>query len=180
MDQDVSALITEIKKDNDFFQKAKKLLYLKIEKHIRVKDLAEALDMKPAYLCHILRLNKLPEIVRDGYYSKTVSLSHLFIIARLKNVKDMTSAYEKVLGENLTAIQTEGLIREMLYDVESGGEYISREEVARVQEKLSNPDHDYQVKLVQTRVRGKLTIEVKGGLTATTPAIHAILKKLKE
>lgn len=179
MDQESLAIIDEIHHEEDYFQKAKKLLYLKVHKKIRIKDLATKLQIKPAYLCHILRLNKLPEIVRDGYYSKSVSLSHLFIIARLSTADDMMLAYEKVLTNTLTASQTEDLIREMMYDINSEGEYVAPEDITTIRNSLSSLGHDYTVKMIQTRIRGKLIIEIKGGLSKTTPALHAVSQRMK-
>jgi hypothetical protein len=180
MDQETVKLLESVAKEPDYFNKATLLHHLKNEKKIRIKDLAEKLNLKPAYICHILRLSKLPDIVKDGYYSKTVSLSHLFIIARLETHEQMLAAYEKILGKGLTALQTEALIREMLYDVETEGKYLEKSVIGEFHKSLKDIGQEYSVKLIQTRVRGRLIIEVKGGLDKTTPALLSVLQRMKD
>ncbi len=179
MDEETKKILDDFKKEEDPFKKASNLHYLKINKKIRIKDLSESLDLKAAYVCHLLRLLKLPEIIRDGYYTKTVSLSHLFIVARLKSHEDMIVAYEKILSENMTAVQTEGLVREMLYDVKIGGDYVAKNVIVELNDALNLLGHTYSAKIIQTRVRGRVSIEVKGGLEETTPALLAFVRKIK-
>ena len=179
MSDDVSSIIEQVKTENDFFKRAYLLDVLKKQHKVRIKDLSKSLDMKPAYICHILRLNKLPEIIKDGYYSQFVSVSHLFIIARLSNHADMLTVYEKVLGKGLTALQTDELVREVLYSVYAGGEHIPAHEVKQQIERIKQTNEDIHIKITQTRVKGKIVIEVKGGLQHTTPVIRKIIQKLE-
>ena len=178
MQEDISPIIEQVKIEADFFKKADLLNFLKTQKKVRIKDLSKLLDIKPSYLCHILRLNKLPDIIRDGHYSKMVSISHLFIIARLSNQTDMLTVYEKVLGENLTALQTDELVRQFLYSVSSDGEYISAQEIEQYIGRIKKSHNDLHIKVTQTRVKGKILIEVKGGLERSTETIRKIIKKL--
>lgn len=178
MPEEVSTIIEQIKQEQDFFKKATLLEFLKTQRKVRIKDLSTYLEMKPAYICHIMRLNKLPEIIKDGYYSKLVSISHLFILARLSSQNDMISAYEEVLGRNLTALQTDELVRSYLYKVTSNGEYISGEEVNEIIERIKKNHSDIHIKITQTRIKGKILIEVKGGLDLSSNIIRKIIQKL--
>src|SRR5690349_2232933 len=125
---DIQQTLEQIRQTDDFFQKAKLIAYLQKEKKVHTKTLSEQLEMKEAYVCHINRLNKLPDLVIDGYYSKLISVSHLFIIARLKDPGQMLEVYEKVLGSGLTVLKTEELVREHLYDVKSEGEHLNKDD----------------------------------------------------
>lgn len=178
MQDDISPIIDQLKTEADFFKKANLLHFLKTQKKVRIKDLSKFLDMKPAYVCHILRLNKLPDIIKDGYYSKMVSISHLFIIARLSNQNDMLTAYEKVLGESLTALQTDELVRQFLYSVSSEGEYISIQELDQYIGRIKKMHENVHIKVTQTRVKGKILIEIKGGLERSSETIRKIIQKL--
>lgn len=95
MKEDVTEVIERIKLTNDIFEKGRLLKFLMKEKDFRMKDIAELLEIKPSYISHYLRLNKLPEIIIDGYYSNQVSASHLFIIARLHDYVTMMTVYEQ-------------------------------------------------------------------------------------
>lgn len=179
MSDDTSSTLELAKTEKDFFKRAYLLDVLKKQHKVRIKDLSKSLDIKPSYICHILRLNKLPDIIKDGYYAQMVSVSHLFIIARLSNHADMLKVYEKVLGNSLTALQTDELVREVLYSVSAGGEHVPAHELKQQIQRVKDAHKDIHVKVIQTRVKGKIVIEVKGGLQQTTPLIRKIIQKLE-
>lgn len=161
MEQEILNYIEQIEREQDYFGKTKLINFLIHQKKIRVKDLAAALHLKPSYLCHIMRLNKLSEIVMDGYYSKLISMSHLFVISLLQSQTDIMGIYEKVLRDNLTVLQTEELVREKLHGVSSEGEYVEKNKVENVLSKIKESFNAYS-KVTQTRTKTKLLIEWSG------------------
>lgn len=177
MDEDVPSIIERIKQSDDIFEKAKMMQYLRDEESVRPVELAQMLHMQPSYISHYLRLLKLPEIIVDGYYSRLVSSSHLFIIARLHSYDAMVDVYERVLAENLTSAQTEEAVRETLYDTKTTGDRFSETEIAQLKEDLQKLLGDVTVKVVQTRIKSKVTIEAKGSLDKTTKKLRRLLKK---
>ncbi|MDH7476628.1 MAG: hypothetical protein QHH09_04205 [Microgenomates group bacterium] len=179
MDSQVTNLLEQIKKETDIFNKAKLIRFLQKEKQIPLKKISEYLQIKPAYLCHILRLNQLPVMVIDGYYSNLISLSHLFVISRLKDEKKITEIYEKILKNNLTVSQTEELVREVLYGVKTTGEYLSLKERDNLIRKIKDDLENISIKIIQTRIKSKLIIEIKGSLTKTTTALRKLVEKIK-
>jgi len=178
MRQEVSLLFEEAKNSTDFFVKARILKSLQKDYEVRVKEMAHELDMKASYICHILRLNRLPEIVIDGYYGKLVSISHLFIIARLKSVEDMIAVYEEVLSGSLSAAMTEELVRERLYGVIADGEHLKKGELQELIDKIQTDHKGAKVHMVQTRVTGKIMIETSGNLKKTSETLRTMLQKL--
>jgi len=161
MEQDVVEYIEQIKNEPDYFGKTKLIHFLVHQKNIKVKDLAAALGLKPSYLCHIMRLNKLSEIVMDGYYSKLISMSHLFVISLLKTPTDVMDIYEQVLRDSLTVLQTEELVRGRLHGVTSEGEYIQEIKINQLKTKVKEK-FNADIKATQTRTKTKLLIEWKG------------------
>ena len=117
MIEDITSLLNQIKIDKDIFQKSKLLDYIIKEKNLRITDLANKIGYKPSYICHLLRLKKVPDVIVDGYYSKSISSSHIYILSRLNDKKQMIELYEKILVENYTVKQTESAVREYLYQV---------------------------------------------------------------
>ena len=178
MNSAIEKIISQIRLEKDYFIKSKLILSLIKEYDLKNKDLSVKLGIKPAYLSHIKRLSRLPEIIIDGYYSKNITLSHLFIISRLHDKKEMGSVYEKVLSKNLTVLQTEDLIRELLHDVKSVGLELTKEEKEVFINKIKNKYKDIQVKIVQTRIKSRLLIEIKGNREKTTPTIKSLLEKI--
>ncbi len=171
--------IEKIKNDDDWFNKARMLRHLIDEEGMRIIDLAKALGVKESYICHILRLNRLPEIIVDGYYSKLVSLSHLFIVSRIKNESKMIEVYEKILSGNLTVIQTQDLVREVLYSVKPGGERITEEEKENFIKKMMEKNKNLKIQMIQTRIKGRLELEYKGNLKTTSSALREVMDRLR-
>jgi hypothetical protein len=178
MTNEPAHIIEQIKNELDIFKKAHLIESLKREKEMRIKEIANKLGMKSSNVCHFLRLNKLPSIVVDGYYGKFISKSHLFIIARLPNQDKMLQIYETVLAKDLTAAETEEMIREELYQIKSEGEYLRKGEIAEFERKMKLKNKKIYTKVIQSRTHGKLIIEVKGNLFTTTTILKGLMDEL--
>ena len=178
MIQDITPLLKQIKEDKDIFQKSRLLEYLIRERNLRVIDLANKIGYKSSYICHLLRLKKIPEVVVDGYYSKSVSSSHIFILSRLNDKKQMIELYEKILGENFTVKQTENEVRNYLYQVKSIGKYIRKEDVEKLTKKIKEKYPEINIEIIQTRIKGKIIFEVKGDLEKSSKNIKQVIEKL--
>ncbi|MEI6532811.1 MAG: hypothetical protein WCO06_03155 [Candidatus Roizmanbacteria bacterium] len=170
--------IEVIKKEPDYFKKAKIIHILQNEWEVPLNDIAKRLSMQPAYLCHILRLNKLPELVIDGYYSQLISISHLYVIARLHDTDTMINIYEKVLSDALSVLGTEELVRENLYGIKTEGHHVSKDVLHQLVQQFSSIDEHIVSKVIQTRIKAKLIIEIKGTLKDTSQILHKISKAI--
>ena len=178
MEQDIAEYVEQIKRESDYFGKTKLINFLVHQKNIRVKDLAAALGMKPSYLCHIMRLSKLSEIIMDGYYSKLISMSHLFVISLLQSQTDIMDIYEIVLRDSLTVLQTEELVRKKLHGVSSEGEYIQEEKIQNLKSKL-NERYNAETKVTQTRRKTKILIEWKGSRGARKQNVDRFFRMIE-
>jgi len=178
MNQDLQSYIDQLKKEEDIFSKSKRLYHLVYERNVRIVDIAKSLGKTSSYICHLLRLANLPEMVVDGYYAKLVSLSHLFIISRIKDSKKLLEVYEKILKESYTVQETEELVREVLYEIQSKGKRLTEEELKTAIEKIKVNNREMDIKVVQTRIKGKAIIEMKGSLEKTSAALKDVLAKL--
>ncbi len=177
MNQEIAKIFAQIKDTQDYFRKAQLLRILKHDKGLKLIEISQQLGLKPAYASHLLRLNRLPELVRDGYYSQLVSISHLFIISRLKNEIEIINAYEKILAEDLTTQQTEALVRENLYQLKDQGQYLTKEERADFAKNFKGAG-GMKTKIIQSRLKGKIVIEIKGNLEKTTQELRKIISLL--
>lgn len=178
MNTSLQNLVERIQKEEDPFSKAKLLNTLKKEKQISLRSISAQVKLKPSYMSHILRLLKLPPLIVDGYYSQLVTLSHLFILSRLTDEKEMISLYEKVLADDLTSQQTEQLVREVLYGLKNEGEYLRKQEVEEFLGAIKAEDR--KAKIIQTRTRGKFILELEGNLIKTTKQLKRLMSILKD
>ncbi len=179
MNTEVEELITSFENEQDFFKKAAILKKLKEKHKVTTKELSRRLGLKASYVCHIVRLNRLPDMVIDGYYSQLISISHLFIIARLKDQEQMIKAYEKVLEKSLTSARTDELIREMLYGIKENGKHVPPEFLQEFKRKLVEDKQNIDVKITQSRVKAKIIIETWGNLEETSSVIKYLSGKIK-
>lgn len=178
MEQDIVEYVDQIKRETDYFGKSKLVNFLIHQKQIKVKDLAQALSMKPSYLCHIMRLVRLSEIIMDGYYSKLISMSHLFVLSLLKSNEDIMTVYEVVLRDGLTVLQTEELVREKLHGIKPGGSYIEESKVQSQKSKVKTL-FNAEMKMTQTRIKTKLLIEWRGSREERKQAVEKFLRMIE-
>lgn len=178
MIQDLSSIVNQIKAEKDIFQKYRLIEYLMKEKNFRITDVSSKIGYKPSYICHLMRLKKVPDVVVDGYYSKSISSSHIYVLSRLNDVKQMIDLYEKILSENFTVRQTEMAVREYLYQVKSIGKYINKENVMKLTKKIKEKYPEANVQVIQTRIKGRILIEIKGNLEVSSKTIKHLLEKL--
>lgn len=174
----VEQIINKIKNETDVFSKARLIGYLLKERDVKVIDLSKKLGINSSYVCHLNRLNKLPDIIIDAYYSKLISVSHLFLLSRISDFKKMVSIYEEILAKNLSIQDTENVMREYLYGVKNRGGYIKDKE--KLQKRLEDKYTDTRATITQTRVYGKLTLQFKGNLEKTTRLIREAVSKLSD
>lgn len=178
MIQDLTPILKQIREDKDIFQKSRLIQYLLKERNLRIIDLANKIGYKSSYICHLVRLKKIPEVLVDGYYSKSISSSHLFLISRLNDKKQMIELYEKILSENLTVKQTESSVRNYLYQVKSIGKYIDPEAKEKLFQKIKEKYPELNIQIVQTRIKGKVILEIRGDLGKSSKVLKQVLEKL--
>ncbi len=179
--QNLNSLIEKIKNTKDPFEKSKIILSIVKEKKTGINQLAKALGVTPSYLSHLIRLNKLPEMLVDGYYAGSITLSHLFVISRLKEKNDMIKLYEKVLKDNLSVKETEMEVRNILHKIKTEGKYFPSEDLKEIEAKIKKILGDkIEVKIIQSRIKLKIYIQAKGSLKMTGELLKKISKLLED
>ncbi len=178
MGDEINEIYTQFLQEKDIFKRAQLLTSLKIDNGVRVTDIGKHLKMKSSYVSHILRLNKLPALVIDGYYSKAITPTHLYILARLHNHQQMIAAYEHVLANNLSVFDTEILVRTVLYGIKSVGEYLSVDEVRAFTVLMKKMG--ITAKVIQSRLRSKMILEIKGDLLTSSVKLRELMKLVEK
>lgn len=169
-----------LSQDKDVFRKAKQLAQIRKEHQLKVRDIADIFQVKSSYICQLIRLNRLPEMIKDGYYGKQINVSLLFIISRLRSDEDMIMIYEKILQSGFSVTQTESLVREILYKIKDRGDYLDNAEIEQLIKTIKKLVPDANVKFRQTQIRTILRVEMKGNLETTSTVIRKIINQAKE
>lgn len=173
---DIAKLSLQIKQEKDILEKSRLIIKAIKDNNLKISELSKIISIKPAYICHLIRLQTLPDIVIDGYYSKLISPSHLLVVSRVKDKKKVVEIYEKILINNLSVSSTEDLVRECLYMVKNEGKYLPKSEVEKFKQNFEKQGG--RVKLIQTRIKAKIIIEFKGGLSSTSQKLRDIIRKI--
>ena len=176
--ESLNQIYTQIKEEKDPFVKARLIESLVKSRGLKSKTVANQLGMKPSYLSHFLRLNRIPPIIADSYYAKLISLGHLFNLARIKDQNKMVKAYEEVLTKSLSVKETDDLIREIIYQLKPLGMKLNPDEKEKFLKKINRISPFLKTKIIQTRIRTHLIIDIKGNLKTTTPIVKDILARL--
>lgn len=175
MSVEIKSLYDNFKFESDHFKKAKILRILSKDKGIKFSEIGKNINLSPSYISHILRLLKLPDLIIDGYYSKLIPVTHLYIISRLSTQKEMIDVYETVLTKNLTTLETDEIVRQKLFGIKSEGQYMTNEEKKQLTDKIINLT-DGEVKIVQSRINSKFSLTIKGSLKETTEKLRKFFK----
>jgi len=168
-----------LRHEHDILRKARLIHHLCIDKEVPLKKIAEILKKHPSYVSHMIRLLRIPQLAADGYYSGQISTTHLMILSRLQTETQMKEAYEEILKKDLTAPQTEMLIRQLKFDVASDDHLISPKELAKISNTLQEK-HEARVRIYQSRVRGKIIIEKRGKTQDTAQFIKKLVTLLEQ
>lgn len=168
-----------LKQEQDILRKARLIHHLRIDKEVPLKKIAEILKKHPSYVSHMIRLLRIPQLAADGYYSGQISTTHLMILSRLQTETQMKEAYEEILKKDLTAPQTEMLIRQLKFDVASDDHLISPKELTKISNNLQEK-HEARVRIFQSRVRGKIIIEKRGKTQDTAQFIKKLVTLLEQ
>ena len=178
MDTVTQELFDKLNQEQDVLQKSVIVKQLRLDREVSVKRIARAIHKHPSYVSHLLRLSKIPQIVVDGYYSEQLSATHLMILSRLQTEEEIIDAYEQILKGNLTAGQTEMLVRKFKYDVEDEGKNIDTRHLEALEKEL-RALLNAKVVLIQSRVRTKIILEKRGNTDTTTAFIEEVVERLK-
>ncbi len=169
MEQQVNDLIEEFAKEQDIVKRATLLKQLQQLYNVPLITISRRTGLKPSHVSHIMRINRLSPLIIDGYYSQAISATHLFVLARLRDQTQAAKVYERVLADNLSVAATEVLVRETLYNLQDTGEHLKKEQIDMFVRKMNHRGIDATV--LQTRTKGKITLQVKGNLEHTSQVL---------
>jgi hypothetical protein len=168
-------IFERLPQEKDLIEQARLISYLYKEQFYTIKELALHLKKHPSFVSHLMRIITLPELILDGYYSKTVSIAHLMSISRLRNETQMISAYKQILSQNLSSLETELLIRELKFGVSTGGKRLSKTDIDELKKRWEIIYKDAEIQIHQSQVKGKVVIEIIGNPEKTTEFIRQII-----
>jgi ParB family chromosome partitioning protein len=139
-------------------------------------EIGQRVGKSGPYISNTLRLLELPDALKDGLLSGSISEGHAKALLGLEDINLMIVAYKKILAENLGVRPTEEMVRRMKSQADikpkTKREYEHTEDVARMEEEIAT----------STGCKSRLYRSAKGGrlllIFSTGEQLEALHKKL--
>jgi ParB family chromosome partitioning protein len=149
---------------------------------LSVTEISKRIGKSPAYVSNTLRLLALPDAIKDGLISNSITEGHARALAGLQDAKLMVDAYKIILTEGASVRRAEELARKIKEDKQiptrtATKERIKSEEIETLAKDTSKKI-SANVKIYQSTVSAKLTILFKGAPQLTSDEIRKICQKL--
>ncbi len=147
-------------------------------------EVAKRVGKSAPAVSNTIRLLSLPDAIKDALVAGVITEGHVRPLISLGDVKLMIELFKKMLRENSTVRQTEEMARQVKGDVQNKEprakmdkmyvaeqEEMSKSVKEALEKKFGKEDVNFKVKTVQSRVLGRILIEIKGDETKTKPVI---------
>ncbi|OGY26204.1 MAG: hypothetical protein A2Z24_01395 [Candidatus Woykebacteria bacterium RBG_16_44_10] len=139
-------------------------------------EIGQRVGKSGPYISNTLRLLELPDALKDGLLSGSISEGHAKALLGLEDINLMIVAYKKILSENLGVRPTEEMVRRMKSQADikpkTKREYEHTEDVARMEEEISTST-SCKTRLYRSARGGRLLL-----IFSTGEQLEAIHKKL--
>ncbi|MCH8821709.1 ParB/RepB/Spo0J family partition protein [Patescibacteria group bacterium] len=127
-------------------------------------DIGQRVGKSGPYISNTLRLLDLPDALKDGLLSNSISEGHAKAVLGLEEVNLMIQAYKQILKDNLGVRSTEELVRRMKAGAQikprTGRTYEHTPDVAKMEEEIANST-GVKVKLLKSSKGGRLLLIFK-------------------
>ena len=150
-------------------------------------EVAKRVGKSAPTVSNTIRLLSLPDAIKDALVAGVITEGHVRPLISLGDVKLMLDLFKKMLRENSTVRQTEEMARQVKGDVQkkeprakmdkmyvAEQEEMSKNVKEALEKKFGTEDVNFKVETVQSRILGRILIEIKGDETKTKPAITYI------
>jgi ParB family chromosome partitioning protein len=146
-----------------------------------VTEIGKRIGKSDSYVSNTLRLLSLPDAIKDGLMSGSITEGHARAIAGLGDVKLMVDAYKTILSENFSVRKAEDLSRRLKSEnsktVKSRVERIHNDELDKIAQDLAQSVQGL-VKITQSKVEARLVFVIRAPLEKSSEAIKMIHKKM--
>ncbi len=148
-----------------------------------VSEIAKRIGKSDSYVSNTIRLLTLPDAIKDGLMSGSITEGHARAIAGLGDVKLMVDAYKAILSESASVRKTEDLVRRLKSETQqkphSRIERIHNEELDRIAQNLAQ-EVEGLVKITQSKVEARIVYVIRGNLEKTSQIIKEIHRRMTQ
>ena len=180
------ALIENVQRVNlNPMERAQSFRQLNRDFNLSVSEISERIGKSTSYVGNTLKLLELPDAIKDGVLSGTISEGHARAISGIEDTKTMLEVFKKILLEGASVRRAEELARlaKKQLNTEKKGPSAARTYqvtdpfVTNWQERLAAMlESDTQVKLSRSNNQTRIVITLKGNEMFTQRDLEKIIK----
>src|SRR3989338_2534287 len=145
-----------------------------------VGEIAKRVSKSESYVSNTMRLLALPDAIKDGLISGSITEGHARAIAGLGDVKLMVDAYKTILTESASVRRAEDLARRLKAQSNIKPahkvERIHSDELDTMAKGLAQSVNGL-VKITQSKVEARLVFVIRGNLETTSKTLKLIRDK---
>jgi len=146
-----------------------------------VSAIAKRIGKSESYVSNTMRLLALPDAIKDGLISGSITEGHARAIAGLGDVKLMVDAYKTILSESASVRRAEDLARRLKAQIDKKPvhkvERIHSDELDTMAKGMAQAVGGL-VKITQSKVEARVVFVIRGNLETTSKTLKDIYKKL--
>lgn len=148
---------------------------------LQVSEIAKRIGKSESYVSNTMRLLALPDAIKDGLISGSITEGHARAITGLGDVKLMVDAYKTILTENASVRRAEDLARRLKAQIDKKPVHklqrIHSDELDQMAKGMAQAVNGL-VKITQSKVEARLVFVIRGNLESSSKILKEIYKKL--
>lgn len=150
---------------------------------ISVTEVAKRVGKSLPYISNTIRLLTLPDAIKDALAAGVITEGHVRPLISIGDPKLMLQAFKRILVEGISVRGAEEVARQLKSVEQQKEPHKKRDkiylpELDEMAVKLASARGYDAVRIDQSRVRARITLEIKGDETETKPKIEELFKRL--
>jgi len=176
------ALVENVQREDlNAIERAQAFQRLVEEFGLPLSEIAKRIGKSESYVSNTMRLLGLPDAIKDGLISGSITEGHARAIAGLGDVKLMVDAFKTILAENASVRRAEDLARRL--KASQGRqptqrvERIHSDELDSIAKAIAESVNGL-VKITQSKVEARVVFVIRGNLETTSKILKDVHRKI--
>lgn len=150
---------------------------------ISVTEVAKRVGKSLPYISNSIRLLTLPDAIKDALAAGVITEGHVRPLISIGDQKLMLQAFKRILVEGISVRGAEEVARQLKSEVQQKEPHKKADkmyipELDELAKKLKESRGYDVVRIDQSRVRARVTVEIKGDESETKPKIEEFFNRL--
>ena len=150
---------------------------------ISVTEVAKRVGKSLPYISNTIRLLTLPDAIKDALAAGVITEGHVRPLISIGDPKLMLQAFKKILVEGISVRGAEEVARQLKSEVQNKEPHKKADklylpELEEMAKKIMTARGYVKVQVDQSRIKAKVTLEIKGDETETKGKLEELFSRL--